>query len=84
MLFSKYKNTFFPQKDRACFCSVTQSYPTFCDPMDCSMLGFSVLHQLLELAQTHVYGVSDAPNHLVLCRPLLLLPSIFPSIGFFQ
>ena len=35
-------------------CSVTQSCPTPCGPMDCSMPGFSVLHHLLELAQTHV------------------------------
>ena len=30
------------------------------DPMDCNMLGFSVLHHLLELAQTHVHWVGDA------------------------
>ena len=42
-----------------------------------------VHHQLPELAQTHVHWVSDA-IHLILCRPLLLLPSIFPSIGVFS
>ena len=36
-----------------CCCSVTQSGPTLCDPMDCSMPGFPVLHHLPELAQTH-------------------------------
>ena len=36
------------------FSSVTQSCPTLCDPMDCSMPGFPVHHQLLALAQTHV------------------------------
>ena len=48
---------------------------TLCDPMDCSTPGFLVLHHLLELAQTHVHGISDAiqPSHL--CLPLLLLPS---------
>ena len=35
--------------------SVAQSCPTLCDPMDCSMPGFPVLHHLLELAQTHVH-----------------------------
>ena len=40
--------------------SVAQSCPILCDPMDCSMPGFSVLHQLPELAQTHVHCVSDA------------------------
>ena len=40
-------------------CSVTQSCPTLCNPMDCSMPGFPVLHHLPELAQTHVHWVSD-------------------------
>ena len=40
--------------------SVTPSCLTLCDPMDCSTPGFPVLHHLLELAQTHVHGVSDA------------------------
>ena len=36
-----------------------------CDPMDCSMPGFPVYHQLLDLAQIHVHQVSDAnqPSH---------------------
>ena len=37
------------------FSSVTQLYPTLCDPMDCSTPDFPVHHQLLELAQTHVH-----------------------------
>ena len=47
------------------FSSVTQSCLTICDPMDCSMPGFLVHQQLLELAQTHVHRVSDAiqPSH---------------------
>ena len=47
------------------FSSVAQSYPTLCDPMDCSTPGFPVHHQLLELAHTHVHPVSDAiqPSH---------------------
>ena len=52
----------------------------FCDPMDCSMPGFPVHHQLPELAQTHVHRVNDISP----CHPLLLLPSIFPSIGVFS
>ena len=51
--------------------------------MDCSTPGLTILHQLLELAQTHVHQVGDAIHHLILCRPLLLLPSIFPSIRIF-
>ena len=62
------------------FNSVTQSCLTLCDPKDCCMPGFPVHHQLMELAQTHVHQVSDAINHLILCYPLLLLPSILPSI----
>ena len=42
------------------FSSVTQSCPTLCNPMDCSTPGLPVLHQLLELTQTHVHWVSDA------------------------
>ena len=41
-------------------CSVAQLCPTLCDPMDCSTLGFPVLHHLPELAQTYVHWVSDA------------------------
>ena len=41
-------------------CSVTKSCPTLCDPMDCSMSGFLVHHQLLKLAQTPVHWVGDA------------------------
>ena len=43
-----------------------------------------VHHQLLEHAQTHVHQVDDASNHLILCRPLFLLPSILPSIRVFS
>ena len=47
------------------FRSVTQSCPTLCDPMDSSMPGFHVHHQLPELIQTHVHWVGDAiqPSH---------------------
>ena len=51
--------------------------------MDCSTPGFPVLHQLTELAQTHVHQVGDASKGLILCRPLPLLPSIFPSVKVF-
>ena len=60
--------------------------------MNHSMPGLPVHHQLLESTQAHVHRVSDAlldclldcpSNNLILCCPLLLLPSIFPSIGVF-
>ena len=60
--------------------SVTQSCLTLCNPMDCSTPGLLVHHQLPELAQTHVHLLVMSSNHLILCHPLLLLPSIFPSI----
>ena len=46
-------------------CSVTQSCPTLCDPVDCSAPGLPVPHHLLEFAQTHVRWVTDAvpPSH---------------------
>ena len=52
-------------KEHFSCCSVTQSCPTRCDPMDCSTPGFPVLHQPPELAQTHVHWVGDAiqPSH---------------------
>ena len=49
-----------------------------CDSMECSMPGFSVHHKLM-------FFESVMPsNHLILCRPLLFLPSIFPSIRVFS
>ena len=66
------------------FSSVAQSCSTLCDPMDCSMPGFPVHHQLLELAQTHVIESVMPSNHLILCSPLLLLPSIFAGIRVFS
>ena len=65
------------------FSSAAQSCPTLYDPMDCSTQDFPVHHQLREFAQTHVESVMPA-NHLILCRPLLLLPSIFPSVRVFS
>ena len=60
-------------------CSVTNLCPTLCDSMDGSTPGFLVLHCLPEFAQIHVHWIGDA-NHLILCCPLLFLPSTFPSI----
>ena len=52
--------------------------------MDCSTPGFPVNHQLPELTRIHVHRVVMPSNHLILCRHLLLLPSIFPSIRVFS
>ena len=69
------------EKDRVQFSSVTQSCLTLCNRMDCSTPGLPVHHQLPEFNQTHVHWVGDA---ILSCRPLLLLPSIFPSIRVFS
>ena len=44
------------------FSSVAQSCPTLCDPMNRSMPGLPVHHQLLEFTQTHIHRVSDASS----------------------
>ena len=61
------------------FSSVTQPYPTLCNPMDCSTPGFS--ESLLKFMPLKSVMPS---NHLILCHPFLLLPSIFPSIRVFS
>ena len=66
------------------FSSVTQSCPTLCDPMNRSTPGLPVHHQLPESTQTHVHWVGDAIQPFHLLCPLLLLPSIFPSIRVFS
>ena len=65
------------------FSSVAQSCPTLCDPMDCSTPGFPVYHQLRSLLKLVSVESVMPSNHLILCRPLLLSPSIFPSIRVF-
>ena len=67
-----------------CCCSDAKSCLTLCDPMDCNTPGFPVLHYLLEFAHTLSIKLVMASNHLVFCCPLLLLPSIFPSIRVFS
>ena len=64
--------------------SVTQSCPTLCDSIACSMPGFSVYHQLPELAQTHGHWGGDAIQPCHLSCPLLLLPSPFPRNRVFS
>ena len=74
-----YQNTLSVQ-----FSLVTQWCLTLCDPMNRSMPGLPVHHQLLEFTQTHVHWVVMPSSHLILCRPLLLLPPIPPSITVFS
>ena len=64
--------------------SVTQSIPTLYYPMDCSTPGFPVHYQLRSLLKLMSIELVMPSNHLILCHPLLLLPSIFPSIRVFS
>ena len=63
------------------FSLVSQSCPTLCSPVDCSTPGFPVHHSLLKLMS--IESVMSS-NHLILCLPLLLPPSIFSQIRFFS
>ena len=65
-------------------CSVPKSYPTLCNPMDCSTPWFPALHHLRSLLKLMSIELVMLPNHLILCCPLLLLTSIFPSIRVFS
>ena len=66
------------------FSSVSQSSPSLYDPRDCSTPGLPVHHQLPELTQTMSIESVMPSSHPILCRPLLLLPSVFPSIRVFS
>ena len=66
------------------FGSVAQSCPTLCDPMNHSTPGLPVHHQLPEFTQTTSIDSVMPSMHLTLCRPLLLLPPIPPSIRAFS
>ena len=60
-------------------------FVTLCDPMACNTPGFSVLHHpLVSLLKFMSIELVMPSNHLILCHPLLLLPSIFPSIRVFS
>ena len=64
--------------------SVTQSCPTLCNPMDCSMPGFPMHHHSQSLLKLMFIESVMPSNHLILCHPLLLLPSVFRSIRVFS
>ena len=65
-------------------CSVAQSCPTLCNPWTAACqasLSFTISPSLVKLVSTELVMPT---NHLILCRPLLLQPSIFPASGSFQ
>ena len=67
-----------------CCCSVAKSYLTLCDHMDCRTPGFLFLHHLQGLLKLLSTELVMPLNHLILYCPLLILPSIFPSIRVFS
>ena len=65
-------------------CSVAELCPVLCNPVDCrtpSFPCFTICQSVLRIMAIELEMLS---NHLILCRPLLLLPSIFPSIRVFS
>ena len=66
------------------FSSVTQSCPTLCDPMNRSTPGLPVHHQFRSSLRFMSIESVIPSRHLILCRPLLLLPPIPPSIKVFS
>ena len=66
------------------FSSVAQSCPTLCDPMNCSTPGLPVHHQLRSSLRLMSIESVMLSSHLILFRPLLLLPPISPSIRVFS
>ena len=71
-------------QDSVQFSSVAQSGLTLCNPLDYSMPGFPVHYQLPSLLKLMSIESGMPSNRLFLCCPLLLLPSIFPSIRVFS
>ena len=71
-----YRRNTWPEVSSIQFSSVTQSFPTLWDPMNCSTPGFPVHHKLPKLAQTHVCWVGEAiqPTH----------PLLSPSLSAFS
>ena len=68
------------------FSSVAQSCPTLCDPMNCSTPGRPVHHQLISIMSiVKLISIESVmpSSHLILCRPLLLLPQSLPALEYF-
>ena len=85
-MLSIYTHSNISNKNRssAQFSSVAQSCPTLCNPLNPSTPGLPADHQLLKFSQTPSIESVMPASHLILCRPLLLLPPIPPSIRVFS
>ena len=75
------KNTLY---DSVQFSSVTQSCLTLCNPMNCSTPGLPVLTNSRSSLKLMSIELVMPSGHLILCRPLFLLPPIPPSIRVFS
>ena len=75
-----------PSHKTACrfCCSVAHSCPTLSDPMDCNTPGSPVLSISRSLLKLMSIELVMPSNHLILCCPLILPPSIFPSLRVFS
>ena len=80
----KYFLTFLVIAAYTVACSVTKSCLILCNPMNCSTPGFLVLNYLPEFLKLMSIELMMPSNHLILCGPLLLLPSISPRIRVFS
>ena len=78
-LFTNIKN-----KKEVWFSSVTQSCPTLCDPMNCSIPGSLSITNCRSLLKLMSIESVMPSSHLILCCPLLLLPPVPPSIRVFS
>ena len=86
---TKLNSWLIPQVPTLCFIhqfsSVAQWCPTLCDPMYCScQVSLFITNSQSLLKLTSIELVMMPSNHLILCCPLLLLPSIFPTIRVFS
>ena len=72
------------QKGSVQFSSVAQSCPILCDPMNCRRQASLSITNSWSLPKLMSIESVMPSNHLILCRPLLLLPSIFPNIRVFS
>ena len=72
---------FCQKKKKIQFSSVAQSCPNLCDPMDCSMAGLPILHQLLEFVAAAAKSLQSCPT---LCNPIDGSPSGSPIPGILQ
>ena len=66
------------------FSSLTQSRMTLCNPVDCSTPSFLSITNSWSILKLKCIALVVPSNHLILCHPFLLLPSVFPSIKVFS